>query len=396
MAFDLNTARTTIQDFNLRTLFIELLGWDQPGADLHLPWQGQDLHLKAVAQKRGMGVYVVPALASGLMPDYAERRKIEAQVRKSVHEHLLIFTDTAHTLQKWQWVRREPGRPTTAREFDYARGQSGQALLQRLQNAAFNLDEEESLTIVDVASRVRPTFDLERVTRRFYDRFKDEHAAFAKFLQGIPDENLQRWYVSVMLNRLMFIYFIQKKGFLAGDVDYLRQRMAQFTSKDQFYRGFLCPLFFEGFAKKPAERSAEANRLLGNVPYLNGGIFQPHQIEQQYGQAIQIADAAFTRLFDFFDQYRWHLDERPLRADNEINPDVLGYIFEKYINQKQMGAYYTKEDITGYISQNTILPHIFDQARRLHKAVFEGPEALWTLLQADPDRLHLPGRAPWM
>ncbi|MFH0731237.1 MAG: hypothetical protein V2B19_33440 [Pseudomonadota bacterium] len=52
----------------------------------------------------------------------------------------------------------------------------------------------------------------------------------------------------------------------------------------------------------------------------------------------------------FFDQYRWHLDERPLRADNEINPDVVGYIFEKYINQKQMGAYYTKEDITEYIS----------------------------------------------
>ena len=57
--------------------------------------------------------------------------------------------------------------------------------------------------------------------------------------------------------------------------------------------------------------------------------------------------------------YQWHLDERPLRNDNEINPDVLGYIFEKYINQKQMGAYYTKEDITDYISKNTIIPSPF-------------------------------------
>ncbi|RRR67851.1 MAG: hypothetical protein EI684_18335 [Candidatus Viridilinea halotolerans] len=55
-------------------------------------------------------------------------------------------------------------------------------------------------------------------------------------------------------------------------------------------------------------------------------------------------------------RYHWHLDERPLRADNEINPDVLGYIFEKYINQKQMGAYYTKEDVTEYIGRSTIIP----------------------------------------
>ena len=43
---------------------------------------------------------------------------------------------------------------------------------------------------------------------------------------------------------------------------------------------------------------------------------------------------------------------------------MLGYIFEKYINQKQMGAYYTKEDITEYISQNTIIPFLLDEARK--------------------------------
>jgi hypothetical protein len=53
-----------------------------------------------------------------------------------------------------------------------------------------------------------------------------------------------------------------------------------------------------------------------------------------------------------------------LRADNEINPDVLGYIFEKYINQKQMGAYYTKEDITGYITKSTLIPYLFDAAQK--------------------------------
>ncbi len=126
------------------------------------------------------------------------------------------------------------------------------------------------------------------------------------------------------------------------------------------------------------------------MPYLNGGIFERHQIETAHGQTIRVPDAAFERLFSFFDAYHWHLDERPLRADNEINPDVLGYIFEKYINQKQMGAYYTKEDITGYISQNTIIPYLLDAARRDCRVAFEGEHSVWELLAADPDRYIYP------
>ena len=368
------------------------MGWDRSGAELEIPFEGDVLFLTGVAQKRGLMVYVCSPLADGNIPDYATRKKIETQVRKSVHEHLIIFTNLDHTRQVWQWVRREPGKPTTSREFEYSIGQSGDVLLQRLQNLVFTLEEEESLGITDVTSRVRATFDLERVTKRFYERFKDEHDVFLHFLQGIPDEGMQHWYVSVMLNRLMLVYFIQKKQFLDGDEAYLRTRLnvSKQKGQDRFYQSFLCPLFFEGFAKKETERSLETNRLLGHVPYLNGGIFQLHQIEEQHGKTIHIPDEAFERLFDFFDQYRWHLDERPLRADNEINPDVLGYIFEKYINQKQMGGYYTKEDITGHISKYTVLPYLLDQVRRDCKIAFEGPHAVWKLLQTDPDRYIYP------
>ena len=185
---------------------------------------------------------------------------------------------------------------------------------------------------------------MERVTKRFYDRFKREHKQFLNFLEGIPDQKMETWYASVMLNRLMFIYFIQKKDFLNNDPDYLRTKLEESQANggtsgtDRYYTDFLCPLFFEGFAKPESERSREAKQLLGKVPYLNGGIFQRHQLEELHGERIQIADAAFEKLFNFFEAYQWHLDERPLRNDNEINPDVLGYIFEKYINQKEMGA----------------------------------------------------------
>jgi len=204
MQLNLNHARQNLQSFNLRKLFIEDMGWDRTGPDLRIPFEGDFLELTGVAQKRGLMVFVCSPLANGRVPDYAVRRKIETQVRKSVHEHLIIFINQDHSRQIWQWVRREFGRPTVSREYEYNLGQTGDALLQRLQGLVISLEEEESLGgIPDVTSRVRATFDVERVTRRFYDRFKDEHAAFLRFLQGIPDEGMQRWYVSVTLNRLM-------------------------------------------------------------------------------------------------------------------------------------------------------------------------------------------------
>jgi hypothetical protein len=241
-----------------------------------------------------------------------------------------------------------------------------------------------------VGRRAKKAFDVEKVTKKFYDRFKTEHEKFLKFLKGIPEDKFQRWYVSVMLNRLMFIYFIQKKGFLDNNTDYLRSRLRKSKehSKNGYYKNFLCPLFFEGFAKKEENRKPETNRLLGKVPYLDGGLFQRHQIEKLHDKEIQIEDAGFENLFAFFEKYNWHLDERPLRADNEINPDVLGYIFEKYINQKQMGAYYTKEDITEYISKNTIIPFLFDQAQKKCKIAFEGEQSVWRLLKEEPEQVR--------
>jgi hypothetical protein len=156
--------------------------------------------------------------------------------------------------------------------------------------------------------------------------------------------------------------------------------------------------FFEGFAKKPDERSPAVNQLLGPVPYLNGGLFLRHEIENRHCKTIQIPDAAFERIFDFFEAYDWVLDpahrnsgpqrDSARETKDEISPEILGYIFEKYINQKQMGAYYTKEDITEYISKNTVLPLLFDGARPKCRIAFENPNGptIWDLPKNNPDR----------
>ena len=394
MSLNIARARQMLAKGDLHALFIEELGWDRHPTAQHVTLDKSLPTLKLLAQKRGMVAYQCPTPDGGRLPDYAQRRKIEHQVAKFAHEHLIVFTDAQLETQIWQWVKREAGKPAACREHAFHRTQPGDALLQKLEAIAFTLKEEDTLSLMDVTHRARAGFDVERVTKRFYERFQKEHTAFLKFITGITESADHEWYASVMLNRLMFVYFIQRKGFLDGDRDYLRNRLNRMRDqqgKDKFYsfyRYFLLRLFHEGLGGR--KRGAELEKLVGRIPYLNGGLFDVHELEkpERYGKAIQIPDQAFERIFDYFDQYQWHLDERPLRADNEINPDVLGYIFEKFINQKQMGAYYTKEDITEYIGKNTVLPFLLDAARAKCKVAFENPRgpAVWDLLKSDPDR----------
>jgi hypothetical protein len=395
MSLDIARIRQSLQSFDFRKLFIQELGWDKHTANLVVAVEAQTFSLQPIAEKRGFQVFECPPGATGTFPDHPTRSKIERQVAKSAHEHIIIYTDAAKSVQKWQWVRRELGRPLARREYDFFKGHTGELLSQKLQYLAVDLAEEERITLVDVTRRARQAFDMDRVTKRFYDRFKTEHATFLKFIKGITGVADSEWYASLMLNRLMFIYFIQKKGFLDGDNDYLRNRLRRVQAergKDKFlsfYRYFLLRLFHEGLGQPPGQRKKDLDTLLGTVPYLNGGLFDVHDLERTYSD-IQVADDAFERLFDFFDAYQWHLDERPLRADNEINPDVLGYIFEKYINQKQMGAYYTKEDITGYIARNTLVPYLFNAAEKKCAIAFKPESAMWRLLHDDPDRYIYP------
>ena len=126
------------------------------------------------------------------------------------------------------------------------------------------------------ARRLQSALDVEAVTKRFYSRYADQHASLLSQIEGIDDERDRRWYASVILNRLMFVWFLQKKLFLdGGDANYLPRQLAASRQRgpDRFFGEFLNALFFEAFAKPEAERSATARALTGRIPYLNGGLF---------------------------------------------------------------------------------------------------------------------------
>lgn len=376
-----------LEAFDFSGLFTDpAIGWDWPdsGMPLRVPFGDEFISLSPIAEKKGVRILLVPPLADGSIMPSDSRKKLEKDVTPLATEHLLIFVDRAKTRQIWLWTSRFPGKPIRHRELTWEKGRSNELLLQKLTTIAFTLDEEEGLDITGVVLRLRDNLDRDRLTKRFYDDFKRQKDQFQQFIKGIKSEGILAHYTSLMLNRLMFCYFLQQKGFLNGEQDYLRRRLEMVPDtlgKNQFhsfYRSFLKRLFFEGLDGE--ERPAELTRLIGDkIPYLNGGIFAEHPIERAHPDIV-IPDSAFEKIFDFFDRYHWHLDDRPLGNDREINPEVLGYVFEKYTNQKEMGAYYTKEDITEYISKNTILPFL------LQKVAAKLPDEAWDLLSADPDR----------
>ncbi len=271
---------------------------------------------------------------------------------------------------------RKAGCPTKISETRYSLSQDPELLYQRASGLFFTLDEEEKVTIIDVTKRVAENFQQnnERVTKKFYDGFKKEHTAFLKFIQGIDNQRDMDWYASLMLNRLMFCYFIQRQRFLDNNKNYLQDKLKACKEKKgknkfySFYRDFLLVLFHKGLGAPEHPEHLEVE--FGRIPYLNGGLFDEHKIEEDY-KNISIEDKAFEALFKFFDDWNWHLDTRETASGKDINPDVIGYIFEKYINDRaRMGAYYTKEDITDYIAKSCIIPWLFDQVKREYPKAF--------------------------
>jgi len=352
-----------IETFDFTNLFNQL-GWDFADTNTHVSNNGTSYQFQTVAEKRGFAVMVCTTDA---LPDYATRLKLDREIAKRYREHLLIFCDTAKTVQLWQIVVRQQGKPSRLSETRWNKGQEAELLYQKTSNLFFTLDQEDNITIADVVDAVNQNFskNIEKVTKAFYENFRKEHDKFLKFITGISEITDSKWYASLMLNRLMFCYFIQKKGFLDNNLNYLKEKLMECRVLKgenkfygSFYRNFLLALFHQGLG---SPKHADVKQLIGIIPYLNGGLFDVHELEHKYTD-IDIEDNAFETIFNFFDEWSWHLDTRVSSSGKDINPDVIGYIFEKYINDRaQMGAYYTKEDITDYIGKNCIIPFLFDQ-----------------------------------
>lgn len=372
MSLNFQRTRDLLYNFQFQDLFIEQLGWSQPSQVKPFPLEidnVETLYITSIAEIHGVAVFEVKA-TNGEIPSSKIRDAIHKEVTNLVAENLLIFIDNKRTRSLWYWVKRECRdvihnvSQTQIRDHLYVKGQPGDLFLSKLGSLVIDITEleDDTLSVVEIAHRLKEAFDVERVTKKFYKEFQEQHKEFLGYVKGIDNQTDKRWYTSVILNRLMFVYFLQRKGFIDNrDTNYLQNKLenSRERGKNLFYQEFLQALFFESFAKPETDRDKSVESLVGKIKYLNGGLFLRHRIEQEYN--ISIADEAFEKVLDLFARYSWNLDDTPEGKDDEINPDVLGYVFEKYTNQKAFGAYYTRPQITEYLCDKTINKLVVDR-----------------------------------
>lgn len=217
-----------------------------------------------------------------------------------------------------------------------------------------------AVTSADIALAHARALDREQVTRRFFSEFRRAQARLAATLSGPPEKAARdRLDIALtLMTRLLFLYFIQRKGWLSGDRSYLRHLYeASSRSGVRFYRRRLRPLFF-GALNRPPERRSRTAVQLGELPFLNGGLFEPTALEREY-KDLDVPNEAFEPLFfDLLDKYQFTLrEEQGTDQDVAIDPEMLGKVFEGLMSQTvrgATGAFYTPRRLVDRIVEDQL------------------------------------------
>lgn len=234
------------------------------------------------------------------------------------------------------------------------------------------------------------TDSSEHQSKQFYHHFKTERTHFLQLITGIAHQPEGQAYGTLLLQRVLVLYFLQAQGLLDNNPRYLYHHLQshqQSTGGNHFYREWLLPLFTLLYTGHTA--CVYASGRFGHIPHLGHPLFQPHALESAE-PLPDIPNEAFARLFTFLDMYDWHLSADPVL---HIHPEryrqsthVLAYIFEQLSNQKQTGTYYTQEDVALYIASHTIIPALLTRVIRDYPDFQTAAASTWHLLQTQPER----------
>ena len=181
----------------------------------------------------------------------------------------------------------------------------------------------------------------ERVNEEFYQDFQEVFFDLRQYVHKQCDDiKISHEFTQQTLNRMMFIYFIAKKGWLNSDPvflssfyqEYKKERNRGNTPPSSFYENWLSILFFEVFNKSYPNMgiaryfSNELKNQLIHFPYLNGGLFKKEEFDRNN---ITISDDKFDKIFSFLNKYNFTIKEDlPLEVEVAVDPQMLGYLYE--------------------------------------------------------------------
>ena len=278
------------------------------------------------------------------------------------------------------------GEATSPKRYTYVFGSDD--LLYRTPIERFNFLKKKGISF----ENLKTAFSVEALSDEFFDKYREQYADFIQYITGKRfvkvgskweekvlgepnaalmqafdhNEKKIRDYVKKMMGRITFLHFLQRKGWMCGDLNYMQNMFENSAYKNDYLDSVLEPLFFGILNTKPAEREALFTdygwdkSLLNewkDIPYLNGGLFE--RDEEDEPKSVFPAEY-FAKLFQFFSEYNFTIDENdPNDAEVGVDPEMLGKIFENLLeDNKDKGAFYTPKEIVRYMCQESLIAYL--------------------------------------
>ena len=278
------------------------------------------------------------------------------------------------------------GEATSPKRYTYVFGSDD--LLYRTPIERFTFLKKKGISF----ENLKTAFSVEALSDEFFDKYREQYADFIQYITGKRfvkvgskweekvlgepnaalmqafdhNEKKIRDYVKKMMGRITFLHFLQRKGWMCGDLNYMQNMFENSPYQNDYLDSVLEPLFFGILNTKPTEREALFTdygwdkSLLNewkDIPYLNGGLFERDEEDEPESR---FPAEYFKRLFQFFSEYNFTIDENdPNDAEVGVDPEMLGKIFENLLeDNKDKGAFYTPKEIVRYMCQESLIAYL--------------------------------------
>ena len=359
----------------IRRLFVETLDFDPLSGQVSLAGAPANAMLPDAAERVAVldGVHV---LYVGLDTDTTDRvRKAEVDAAARLiasqlgDDLLLVFTNTSASQLHCILPKFEGARPTL-RRMVVERDLPHRTAVQQVASIFWNHRDKGIIRVALDAA-----FDVEPVTKEFFGEYKrifdGAMAAVSGFGQGEKEREDKRVFVQTLFNRLMFVYFLSRKGWLRfdGNAEFLNSLWQDYRSREgenNFYVSKLKPLFFAGLNNPQSRNLMKDNPVLygviGDVPFLNGGLFEEAELDRRNG--ITVPDAAIKQVLEgLFDRFNFTvMESTPFDIEVAVDPEMLGKVFEELVTGRHdSGAYYTPRTVVSFMCREALKGYLEGQ-----------------------------------
>jgi len=289
------------------------------------------------------------------------RKMIAPYLKYDVDAAIAVFADENHWRLSYICDMKEG--VTNAKRFSYILGDEQGQYKTPLER----LDTIYAKRGRFVLNNLREAFSVDALSDEFFDEY---HIHYDRIVAELARQGkagaVYHDYVKKLMGRIVFLHFLQKKGWLCGDTNFMLNTFSQSNRRSDYLESVLEPLFFGILNTEPSKREQVFSRngwqqglmeKWASIPYLNGGLFERDDVDNL---RIVLPESIFSNLFSFLASYNFTVDENdPDDAEIGVDPEMLGKIFESLLeDNKAKGAFYTPKEIVRYMCKESLIAHL--------------------------------------